>query len=48
MNYLTQWLSGIGLLIFIYLLLANGGYTVKIVNSLAENTVSGIKTLQGR
>ena len=41
-------LSGIGLLIAIYLFLTNGTKTVAIVNSIAENSVKGIKTLQGR
>jgi hypothetical protein len=40
--------AGIGLLIGIYLFVANGDKTVKIINSIASNTTAGIKTLQGR
>ena len=41
-------LTGIGLLIMIYLFLANGDQTVKIFGTIAQNTTAGIKTLQGR
>lgn len=48
MNYVTKWLSGIGMLIFTYLLLSNGNYTTKIISTIATNSVAGIKALQGR
>jgi hypothetical protein len=41
-------IAGIGILIGIYLFLANGKQTVSIINSIAGNTTSGIKVLQGR
>jgi hypothetical protein len=41
-------LTGIGLLIAIYLFLSNGDKTVKIIDVIASNTTTGIKTLQGR
>lgn len=40
--------SGIGFLIMLYLFLANGDKTVKIIETLASNSIAGIKTLQGR
>lgn len=41
-------LSGIGLLIMLYLFLSRGQETVAIINAIAQNTVSGIRVLQGR
>lgn len=41
-------LTGIGLLIMIYLFLSKGDKTVSIIKAIAENTTAGIKTLQGR
>ena len=41
-------LTGIGMLIAVYLFLSNGDKTVKIISTIAENTTAGIKTLQGR
>lgn len=40
--------GGIGVLITIYLFLSNGSQTVKIINSIASNTIDGIQVLQGR
>ena len=40
--------SGIGLLIGIYLFLTRADESVKIINSIASNTTKGISTLQGR
>lgn len=48
MNQLVTILSGIGVLIAIYLFLSKGTQTVNIINSIARNSISGIKTLQGR
>lgn len=41
-------LAGIGILIGIYLLLANGSQTIGIINTIASNSIAGIRTLQGR
>lgn len=41
-------LSGIGLLIFVFLLLSRGDETVDIIKTIADSSVSGIRTLQGR
>lgn len=40
--------TGIGILIAIYLFLNRANETVSIINSIAMNTTSGIRTLQGR
>ncbi|MCZ8507026.1 hypothetical protein O9895_18570 [Clostridioides difficile] len=48
MNQIAKVLSGICMLITIYLFLSKGTQTVNIINSLGKNSVSGIKTLQGR
>ena len=41
-------IGGIGVLIGIYLFLSNGQQTVKIINAIASNSVTGIQVLQGR
>jgi hypothetical protein len=41
-------ISGIGILIAIYLFLANSRATTSIINTISTNATSGIKTLQGR
>jgi len=41
-------LAGVGLLIGIYLFIKNADQTVKVVNTIAGNSINGIKTLQGR
>jgi hypothetical protein len=48
MSKLTSIIAGIGTLIGIYLFLANGKETTSIINSIGSNSISGIKTLQGR
>lgn len=48
MGNIIKILSGIGILIAIYLFLANGTQTVKIINSISSNTIDGIQVLQGR
>jgi hypothetical protein len=40
--------SGVGILIGIYLFLSRGDSSVKIIDTIAKNSVDGIKTLQGR
>ena len=47
-NQIVAVLSGIGVLIAIYLFLSKGTQTVNIINAIAKNSVSGIKVLQGR
>ena len=48
MNHLSSWLSGIGILIFVYLVLRNGDETTSIIRAIASSGTSAIKTLQGR
>jgi hypothetical protein len=48
MSKLMTVLTGIGTLIGIYLFLANGKETTSIINTIGSNSISGIKTLQGR
>lgn len=48
MHNIGKILGGIGVLIAIYLFLSNGNTTLKIINSIASNTVDGIQVLQGR
>lgn len=48
MSTLTKVLSGIGILIGIYLFLSRGKETASIINTIASNATMGIKTLQGR
>lgn len=48
MRELGNILTGIGILIGIFLFLRFGNTTVSIIQSIAKNSVDGIKTLQGR
>jgi hypothetical protein len=48
MSKIVGIVGGIGILIGVYLFLSHGDSTAKIINTLASNSVSGIKTLQGR
>ena len=41
-------ISGIGLLIMLYLFLSHSKDTTNIIGSIASNGVQGIKALQGR
>jgi hypothetical protein len=41
-------ISGMGLLIAVYLFVSNANQTAKIIESIGSNTTSGIKVLQGR
>jgi anaerobic C4-dicarboxylate transporter len=41
-------ISGIGLLIFVFLILNNYKATVEVINSIAKNSISGISVLQGK
>lgn len=48
MNKVFEVISGIGILIAIFLFLRNYKATTSIINSIASNGVKGIKVLQGR
>lgn len=48
MKLILTVLTGTGLLIAIYLFLSQGDRTVKIIDTLASNSIQGIRTLQGR
>lgn len=48
MRTVVEVLSGIGILIGIYLFLSNGKQTVNIIDTIGSNSIKGIKTLQGR
>jgi len=41
-------IAGIGLLIFVFLVVANSKGTTSVINTIASNSIMGIKTLQGR
>lgn len=48
MNQILAVVTGIFVLIAIFLFLDKGDKTVKIISVLAGNATTGIKTLQGR
>lgn len=48
MNKVFDVVSGIGVLIAVYLFLSNSAQTTSIINTIATNTTSGIRVLQGR
>lgn len=48
MSHISHWMSGIGMLIFVYLVLSHGDETASIIKTLGTTGVSGIKALQGR
>lgn len=48
MKSITEILSGIGILIAIYLILSNGKAMSQLIESVLSNGVNGIKVLQGR
>ena len=48
MNKVMDIASGIGILIAIYLFVANYKGTTAIISTMATNSIAGIKTLQGR
>lgn len=45
---LGEVLAGIGMLIFVFLLLNNYRATTSIIDTIASNSIQGIKVLQGR
>ena len=47
-NKVFEVVSGIGILIALFLFLNNYKATTSIISSIASNSISGIKTLQGR
>lgn len=48
MGTLTKALSGIGILIAIFLVLNNASSSVKVVDVIGKNAINGISVLQGR
>ena len=48
MNHIKEILSGIGILIAVYLVLSKGDATRKLINSVIDGATKGIKVLQGR
>lgn len=40
--------AGMGVLIGMYLIIANGNQSTKIIETISSNSINGIKTLQGR
>lgn len=48
MGTLTKVVSGIGVLIAIYLFLDNFNATSSIINTIGKNSINGIAVLQGR
>lgn len=48
MNRIFDVVSGMGILIAIFLFLNNGRSTVDIIQTIGSNTTAGIRTLQGR
>lgn len=48
MNQFIKVVSGIGILIGLGIIIWNYRGSVSIINSLASNSIDGIKTLQGR
>lgn len=48
MNKLTEILSGIGILIGIYLLLSHAGAVTTVVSSIGGYFTNGVQKLQGR
>lgn len=45
---ITNIISGMGLLIGIYLVLSHGTNSAKILSTISQSSVSAIKALQGR
>ena len=48
MNKVFEVISGIGILIALFLFLRNYKATTSIISSMSSNAISGIKVLQGR
>ena len=48
MGTVTKVVSGIGVLIAVYLFLDNAGATSSIINTIGRNSINGIAVLQGR
>jgi hypothetical protein len=48
MNKVFSTIAGIGILIGMYLVLANYKASTAIIGTISSNAISGIKTLQGR
>ena len=48
MKSVTEILSGIGILIGLYLILSQGSASVNLIKSIMDSATNGIKVLQGR
>lgn len=48
MNHVMEVLSGIGILIGMYLVLSNATAATQIISVVATNSIDGIQVLQGR
>lgn len=48
MGKVMEIISGMGMLILVYLLVTNSKSTATVVNSLGSNLTSTVKVLQGR
>lgn len=48
MNKIVDILSGIGILIALYLILSKGDAMSQLITSVMSNGINGIKVLQGR
>lgn len=48
MNKVFDVIAGVGLLIGIFLFLNNSKATTSIIQTISTNSISGIRTLQGR
>lgn len=48
MNSIMSVLSGIGILIGMYLVLSNASAATMIISTVATNSIDGIQVLQGR
>lgn len=45
---IMKWLSLIGLLVFVYLVVSNGNNTTQVINALSKAQSNSILALQGR
>lgn len=48
MSSITKVVSGVGVLIALYLFLSNATETSDIINTIGKNSINGIAVLQGR
>lgn len=48
MAQISKIIAGIGMLIFVFLVVSNYKATTSVINTVGSNAIQGIKTLQGR